>query len=36
VWVVAALTAASGAVVAVRMNETHRPSRGAAAVDPVG
>ncbi|MCV2488679.1 MFS transporter [Geodermatophilus sp. YIM 151500] len=32
VWVVAALTAASGAVVAVRMYETHR--RPATAVDP--
>jgi hypothetical protein len=25
IWVVAALTAASGAIVAVRMYETHRP-----------
>jgi MFS family permease len=30
VWVVAALTAASGAVVAVRMYETHRPTPAAA------
>jgi MFS family permease len=36
VWVVAALTAASGVVVAVRMYETHRPARGIAAVDPGG
>jgi hypothetical protein len=28
IWVVAALTAASGLVVAVRMYETHRPSAG--------
>jgi MFS family permease len=36
VWVIAALTAASGVVVAVRMYETHRPPRGAAAAGPVG
>jgi hypothetical protein len=27
VWVVAAVTAASGAIVAVRMYETHRPGQ---------
>jgi MFS family permease len=37
VWVVAALTAASGAVVAVRMYETHRrPATGPRSARPVG
>ena len=34
IWAVAALTAASGFVVAVRMYETHRPGRSAPLADP--
>jgi predicted MFS family arabinose efflux permease len=37
VWVVAALTAASGVVVAVRMYETHRrPATATRPAEPVG
>jgi MFS family permease len=36
IWAVAALTAASGLVVAVRMYETHRPGGRASIADPIG
>jgi MFS family permease len=35
IWAVAALTAISGVVVAVRMYETHAPARDAAPIDPL-
>ena len=35
IWAVAALTAASGLVVAMRMYETHRPGSGAPLADPI-
>jgi MFS family permease len=35
-WIVAALTFASGLVVALRMTETHKPERGAGPTPPDG